>query len=121
MMPQKMQTRIEVESVEVIEVPYEVSFNLIAVLPDSDWLPCSVQKNYQDLKNFHAALSKELPCAWLPGFPSAQGGVELADSAYHLRLGEYLACIACNQEAIRTSTVYDFFSGRSDSGVGALV
>lgn len=108
--PSKKLPRIEVESVEVIEVPYDVYFNILAVLPETDWVPCSVRKNYPDLKNFHAALSRELPSEWLPGFPSPQGGVELASSAYHLRLGEYLACIACTQEAIISSSVQDFFA-----------
>jgi len=71
------------------------------------------EKKYPDLKKFHADLQRELPSAWLPGFPCPQSGVELADSAYHLRLSEYLACIACTEEAIKTSSVKDFF----DSGV----
>jgi len=108
-MPEKMLPRIEVESVEVIEVPYEVYFNILAILPTNDWRPCFARKNYPDLKSFHAALSRELPSAWLPGFPSPHSGVELSDSAYHLRLSEYLACIACTQEAIMTSSVHDLF------------
>jgi len=110
MMPQKMLPKIEMESVEVVEVPYEVYFNILTILPASDWLPCSVRKNYPDLKNFHAALSRELPYAWLPGFPSPQSVMELADSAYHLRLSEYLACIACTEEAIKAHSVQDFFN-----------
>jgi len=77
MMPQKMLPKIEMESVEVVEVPYEVYFNILTILPASDWLPCSVRKNYPDLKNFHAALSRELPGAWLPGFPILKTGWNL--------------------------------------------
>merc|ERR1712008_242049 len=84
--------------------------NILAILPVSDWLPCSVRKNYSDLKNFHAALSREMPSVWLPGFPSPQIGVELADSAYHLRLSEYLACISCTQEATKASSIQAFFN-----------
>lgn len=109
-MPDRTTPKMELESVEVIEAPDEVYFNILAILPVSDWRPCYVRKDFSELRRFHEALSRELPSAWLPGFPCPQSEVELAHSDYHLRLSEYIACIGCSQEAIETSSVQALFN-----------
>jgi len=90
-------------------MPYAVYFRILSVLPGGDWAPRTVMKSYKDLKDLHVALEKELPSAWLPGFPTPQPRMELTDSAFRFRLGDYLACLAGNNEVVEAYSVKEFF------------
>jgi len=101
--------RIELEDVEVTDMPYAVYFKLRAVLPGNDWSPMSVMKSYTELKDLHLALQQTLSSGWLPDFPAPVCGAGLDDSAFLMQIGDYLACVAGNKEAVHAHLIYDFF------------
>jgi len=107
--------RIELEEVEVTMEPVMVYFKIRVCPAGSGGVSHHVMKKYADLQNLNKALIRELPeTTQLPKLPPEQSPQQAESSAFRAWIGSYLACLACNRDALDTYSFQNFFQLSDD-------
>mmetsp|Transcript_26888 Transcript_26888/g.52666 ORF Transcript_26888/g.52666 Transcript_26888/m.52666 type:complete len:456 (+) Transcript_26888:89-1456(+) len=105
--------RLEVNSVEVTEMPYAVYFQILVDHLGSG-RSHTVMKTHLDLAGLQAELCEELPFVRLPQLPYPSASLPLASSSFRLSLGEYLLTICSRRILARAQAVRHFFQLTDD-------
>lgn len=100
--------RLEVDSVEVTEIPYCVYFQILVDHLGSG-RSHTVMKTHLDLAGLQAALCDELPSVRLPPLPCPNASLPLTSPSFRVNLGEYLLSICSSRDLARSQAVRNFF------------